>query len=150
MDSRNFLAISLCFFCFFPNLSLSVRGQLCLFPFEAALFLLLERGLSSEHHRFAALQFENPTGLSKDLGVSLIAAKEGNFLKAERIFLGGPESAGKFFQCAERRGRRRRRRRRRERDESVFEFGQLHQIENEAGPFLGGVFLMGYFDVMRF
>ncbi|KAH7516386.1 hypothetical protein FEM48_Zijuj10G0129600 [Ziziphus jujuba var. spinosa] len=63
MDSRNFLAISLCFFCFFPNLSLSVRGQLCLFPFEAALFLLLERGLSSEHHRFAALQFENPTVL---------------------------------------------------------------------------------------
>ncbi|XP_060676425.1 uncharacterized protein LOC132799364 isoform X5 [Ziziphus jujuba] len=81
------------FLLFFPDLSLSVPGQLFLFPFEAALFLSLERGLPSEHHLFAALQFENPT------------AKEGNFLEAERIFLGGPESAGKFFQCTERRGR---------------------------------------------
>nr|XP_048332289.1 uncharacterized protein LOC107435404 isoform X2 [Ziziphus jujuba var. spinosa] len=82
-----------------------IRGKLFLFPFEAALFLSLERGLPSERHLFAALQFENPTALSKDLGISLIAAKEGNFLEAERIFLGGPESAGKFFQCTERRGR---------------------------------------------
>ncbi|XP_060670428.1 uncharacterized protein LOC125423616 isoform X2 [Ziziphus jujuba] len=115
-----------------------IRGMLFLFPFEAALFLLLERGLPSERHLFAALQFENPTALSKDLGISLIATKEGNFLEAERIFLGGPKSAGKFFQCTERRGRRRRRRKR-ERDESVFEFRWLHQIENEVGPFLGGV-----------
>ncbi|KAH7522190.1 hypothetical protein FEM48_Zijuj07G0112100 [Ziziphus jujuba var. spinosa] len=93
------------FLLFFPDLSLSVPGQLFLFPFEAALFLSLERGLPSERHLFAALQFENPTALSKDLGISLIAAKEGNFLEAERIFLGGPESAGKFFQCTERRER---------------------------------------------
>ncbi|XP_060673661.1 uncharacterized protein LOC107435404 isoform X2 [Ziziphus jujuba] len=93
------------FLLFFPDLSLSVPGKLFLFPFEAALFLSLERGLPSERHLFAALQFENPTALSKDLGISLIAAKEGNFLEAERIFLGGPESAGNFFQCTERRGR---------------------------------------------